>query len=390
MSVIADRLERGQRGRDHCWESSDLSGMRNDPRRGKIEREHILGFVSGLCLRCVDGEMMVEGRVCKIFILESGKIAKCSSFIKGVHGHKNKYVEGYLDKEEGHKTSKKDDGRGSKMEDRKVWNQLKSAETGPDAVEKLMCDILVRPSVPYSLPTGWAKSGSRDFTAPAGTFREAAPSIPGLCIARIVRSATITTEDVFVGAALQPGSAQQKVLVPQSSATEARLCIFKDFFCSRVASVRRNLAAPFSGVIFSTSMFTLALVKFFCDFVIPCEFPFDPPSPERPPRARHISEITAAAPGRTHPHYRRYVFDRGVPFFERTDSRRAVANSQDCVVPGVKRVVSANRLVIIVTNDNSKLRVSLLNRLEFRENECSGGGVELITFRTKTVPIPVN
>jgi hypothetical protein len=68
--------------------------MRNDPRRGKIEREHILGFVSGLCLRCVDGEMMVEGRVCKIFILESGKIAKCSSFIKGVHGHKNKYVEG--------------------------------------------------------------------------------------------------------------------------------------------------------------------------------------------------------------------------------------------------------------------------------------------------------
>jgi hypothetical protein len=68
--------------------------MRNDPRRGKIEREHILGFVSGLCLRCVDGEMMVEGRVCKIFIFESGKIAKCSSFIKGVHGHKNKYVEG--------------------------------------------------------------------------------------------------------------------------------------------------------------------------------------------------------------------------------------------------------------------------------------------------------
>jgi hypothetical protein len=61
-----------------------------------------------------------------------------------------------------------------------VWNQLKSAETGPDAVEKLMCDILVRPSVPYSLPTGWTKSGSRDFTAPAGTFREAAPSIPGL------------------------------------------------------------------------------------------------------------------------------------------------------------------------------------------------------------------
>lgn len=87
-------------------------------------------------------------------------------------------------------------------------------------------------------------------------------------------------------------------------------------------------------------MFTLALVKFFCDFVIPCEFPFDPPSPERSPRARHISEITAAAPGRTHPHYRRYVFDRGVPFFERTDSRRAVANSQDCVVPGVKRVIS--------------------------------------------------
>jgi hypothetical protein len=53
-------------------------------------------------------------------------------------------------------------------------------------------------------------------------------------------------------------------------------------------------------------------------------------------------------------------------------------------------VPPANRLVIIVTNDNSKLRVSLLNRLEFRENECSGGGVELITFRTKTVPIPVN